>query len=66
VGEALGYRHDDAPFQLWDDLGCSSLHGFHPISSAIYEVHWKRDQKREGVVHLADLRLVGPGPGKSA
>jgi hypothetical protein len=58
VGEALGYRHDDAPYQLWSDIGCPSLRDFHPISAAIYEVHWKRDQKRQGIVLLSECRLV--------
>jgi len=62
MGEALACRHDDAPFQLWTDLGCPSLRDFHPISSAIFEVHWKRDQKRQGIVPLSECHIVAELP----
>jgi len=59
VSEALG-RHDDAPFQLWDDLGCERLKDYLPIAQAAYEVRYKLAQKRAGVILLSELHLEGP------
>jgi hypothetical protein len=48
----------ERPFQLWDDLACPALKYFNPISQAVYEVHYKRDQEREGIIPLSEFRTV--------
>jgi len=62
VGEAPDYRRDTKPFQLWDDLGCPSLHDYRPITAAAFEVRYKREQKRQGIIPLSECRLVAELP----
>jgi hypothetical protein len=62
MGEALARRHDDAPFQLWDDLGSERLKDYLPIAAAAYEVRYKLAQKRAGVISLSECRLVAELP----
>jgi len=59
MGEALARRHDDAPFQLWDDLGCERLKDYLPIAQAAHEAHYKLAQRRAGVIPLSEFHLEG-------
>jgi hypothetical protein len=62
VGEAPDYRRDTKPFQLWDDLGCERLKDYLPIAQAAYEVRYKREQKRQGIVPLSECHIVAELP----
>jgi hypothetical protein len=58
----LRYPHvrDEAPFQLWAELRCPTLYDFHPISSAAHEAKYRAEQKRQGVLQLAECRTEAP------
>jgi hypothetical protein len=62
MAEGLDVRRDTPPFQLWDDLGCERLKDYLPIAQAAYEVRYKREQKRQGIVPLSECRLVAELP----
>jgi hypothetical protein len=51
---------DEAPFQLWADLGCPGLYEFHPIALAAYEARYRADQKRQGILRLDECHLEAP------
>lgn len=57
-GLALNQRRFEAPFQLYDDLRCPRLKDYPPVAQAAHEVRYKRAQERQGVVRLAELRMV--------